>query len=112
MSGESVTADTGRLNVLLSAASRRLSRSNESLRQFRQELRGLLLEVLDAAFAAELDLLPLVHAHDRRAHGTELFARDDAGFQGVRLGVGLRRDGVSVAGVAPAPSPPPALSWS
>ena len=54
-----------------------------------EELGGFLLEVRLAALAAELHLLPLVNEHDGVAHRAQLFARDDANVEGVRLGGGI-----------------------
>ncbi len=67
--------------------------------EFLDELRGILVEILQAGFTAKLHLAPLEFVDERLAHGSELFTRDHAGREGVGLG---RSRGVSSLSGMPA----------
>ena len=60
-------------------------------RELLQELCGILVKILLAAFAAQLDFLILVNKGERLTHLAQFFTGDDAGFQWVGLGLGSNR---------------------
>lgn len=97
--GAPATTVSRRRSCVRSDGSLGLSRSRPARAggggQFLKVLGGFCAEVFQAAFAAELDLLALMHKHVRGAVTTQFFSRDQAHIQRIGLGAGAGSAGAT-----------------